>query len=56
MSDTCSGCGLRSCSGECFDQSEADFDPLWETRKANEEALRRKVEDELRFTMRKDAA
>lgn len=52
----CDGCGLRSCSGKCFDETEADYDPLFDERKINEERLRRKIENELRFTMKKDAA
>jgi hypothetical protein len=30
MSHECSGCGLRSCDGRCFDECEADFEPIEE--------------------------
>ena len=56
MTYPCSGCYSRFCDGRCFDETEADYDPLFDERKLNEERLRRKIENELRFTMKSRAA
>jgi hypothetical protein len=40
MSRECSGCGLRSCEGQCFDECDPDAVEAWENIKRLSEQYR----------------